>query len=239
MCGRYVSASPPDEIARYFDAAAPEQVVDPNFNVAPTNDVYAVLENGGVRRVELLHWGLVPGWAKDPSIGSRLINARAETVSTNNSFKSSFRKRRCLIPADGFYEWQKVPGAKKKQPMFIHRPDGAPLAFAGLWSVWKDKRQPDEALHSCTIITTEANDDLAPVHDRMPVILAEDEWETWLREDNDDVDTLGRLLLPAPPRFVALRPVGTEVNNVRNNGAHLIDRVDPATGEVNGQGSLL
>ena len=189
--------------------------------------------------MELLHWGLVPGWAKDPSIGSRLINARAETVPTNNSFKSSFRKRRCLIPADGFYEWKKVPGAKKKQPMFIHRPDGAPLAFAGLWSVWTDKRRPDETLHSCTIITTEANDDLAPVHDRMPVILAEDAWETWLREGNDDLETLGRLLVPAPPRLVELRPVSTEVNNVRNNGAHLIDRVDPATGEIDGQVSLL
>ncbi len=119
MCGRFVSASPPDEIARYFDAEAPEALLEPSFNVAPTNDVYAVLSDGGVRRVDAFHWGLVPGWAKDPKVGSRMINARAETLATKNAYKPALKRRRCLIPADGFYEWQKLEGTKRKQPYFI------------------------------------------------------------------------------------------------------------------------
>jgi putative SOS response-associated peptidase YedK len=241
MCGRFVSATPPDELARYFGAeASPELLLDPSYNVAPTNDVYAVFEEGGVRRLDAFHWGLVPRWAKDPSVGSRMINARAETLAQKNAYKSAFRRRRCIIPADGFFEWKAVPGQKKKQPMFIHRPDGAPLAFAGLWEVWRDKDAPDAGeLHSCTIITTEGNEDVADVHDRMPVILGEDAWDTWLEPGADDLDTLGKLLVPAPPKLLELYPVSTEVNQVRNKGAELIARVDPATGEIHGQGSLL
>jgi putative SOS response-associated peptidase YedK len=239
MCGRFVSASPPDEIARYFDAAAPEEVLDPSYNVAPTKDVYVVLEHGGLRRMEPFHWGLVPRWAKDPKIGGRMINARADTLTTKNAFKPAFSRRRCIIPADGFYEWKSVPGQKKKQPVFIRRPDGEPLAFAGLWEVWRNPERPDEKLRSCTIITTDANEEVRSIHDRMPAILPPETWGSWLREDNDDVDALGRLLVPAPPRFVELYPVSTEVNNVRNDGAHLIERVDPATGEIHGQGTLL
>jgi putative SOS response-associated peptidase YedK len=244
MCGRFVSASPPDEIAKYFDAAAPEQALPENYNVAPTNDVYAVYETGGVRRLDAFHWGFVPHWAKDPSVGNRMINARAETLATKNAYKPSLRKRRCIVPADGFYEWKKIPGQKTKQPMFIHRGDGEPLAFAGLWTIWRPERPGEsdeggEELHSCTIITTSANKDLAEVHDRMPVILDQDDWATWLDEDNDDLDTLGRLLVPAPPLLVRLRPVSTEVNNVRNKGSHLIDPVDPAAGGAGAQGTLL
>jgi putative SOS response-associated peptidase YedK len=236
MCGRFVSASPPDEIARYFDAAEPEQAIGENYNVAPTNDVYAVYEDGEVRRLEAFHWGLVPHWAKDPSVGNRMINARAETVAEKNAFKPALRKRRCIIPADGFYEWQKVPGQKKKQPLYISRPDGEPLAFAGLWSIWRDSEGGE--LHSCTIITTAANEDMEPVHDRMPVILGRDDWGSWLDPANDDLDTLGKLLVPAPPRLIQLHPVSTEVNNVRNKGPHLIDPVDP-DGDGSGQGTLL
>lgn len=243
MCGRFVSASPPDEIARYFDAAAPEHALDPSYNVAPTNDVYAVYETGGVRRLDAFHWGFVPHWAKDPSVGNRMINARAETLATKNAFKPALRKRRCIIPADGFYEWRKVPGQKVKQPQFIHRADDRPLAFAGLWSIWSPPASGEDAgggreeLHSCTIITTSANEDVADVHDRMPVILGSESWGAWLDERNADLDTLGRLLVPAPPRLLRLRPVSTEVNNVRNKGAHLIDPVDPAG--AGPQGSLL
>jgi putative SOS response-associated peptidase YedK len=236
MCGRFVSASPPDEIARYFDAAAPEQALPENYNVAPTNDVYAVYQSGGVRRLDAFHWGFVPHWAKDPSVGSRMINARAETVATKNAFKPSLRKRRCIVPADGFFEWKKIPGQKTKQPMFIHRRDGEPLAFAGLWTIWRDPQ--GEELHSCTIITTSANDDVADVHDRMPVVLGREDWGPWLDEDNDDLDTLGKLLVPAPPRVIELHPVSTDVNNVRNKGRHLIDPVDPATPAA-AQGTLL
>jgi putative SOS response-associated peptidase YedK len=240
MCGRFVSASPPDEIARYFDAEAPEHLLDPNFNVAPTDDVYVVLESGGVRRVEALHWGLVPHWAKDPSVGSRMINARAETVATKTAFKPALIERRALIPADGFYEWQAVPGEKKKQPMFIHGPAHEPLAFAGLWTVWRDPSSATrDELRSCAIITTTANETVAPVHDRMPVIIDRAHWDEWLSPDNHDLETLGRLLVPAPPQAVELYPVSTDVNDVRNSGAELIQRVGPATGEIRGQGTLL
>ncbi len=138
MCGRFVSATPPDQIARYFDATPPEAALEPGYNVAPTNDVYVVLADGSTRRVTPMHWGLVPRWAKDPSIGNKMINARAETLAEKNAYRSAFAKRRCLIPADGFYEWKAVPGQKRKQPMYIHGATGEPLAFAGLWELWKD-----------------------------------------------------------------------------------------------------
>ncbi|MCD9623108.1 SOS response-associated peptidase [Rhabdothermincola salaria] len=247
MCGRFVSASPPGEIARYFDAEAPEAALEPSYNVAPTNDVYVVLADGRTRRVTPMHWGLVPRWAKDPSVGNRMINARAETLASKGAFKPAFQKRRCLVPADGFYEWKAVPGQKRKQPVYIHRPDGEPLAFAGLWEVWRDPGASDAereagggSLRSCTIITGEPNETVRPVHDRMPVILPRSQWDTWLDPDVHDLEVLGRLLVPAPPSLVALRPVSTEVNNVRNKGAHLVDEVDPVPeGELPGQSSLL
>jgi putative SOS response-associated peptidase YedK len=241
MCGRFVSSSPPDEIARYFDAVAPEAMLPARYNVAPTTDVYAVLVDGGIRRVDAFHWGLVPSWAKDPRIGSKMINARAETLTSKGTYKAAFRRRRCLIPADGFYEWQKLD-AKNKQPHFIQRTDGEPLAFAGLWEVWRPKREgageaaeaaeggeagEAEALHSCTIVTTTANETMAPLHDRMPVILPASAWDEWLDPANDDLGTLGRLLVPAPPSLIAAHPVSTEVNRVRNDGPHLIERIDP------------
>lgn len=245
MCGRFVSASPPDEIARYFDV---DETVLPqleaNYNVAPTNDVYAVAIDGGIKRVEAFHWGLVPSWAKDPKIGSRMINARSEGIATKNSFRAAFKRRRCIIPADGFYEWQKLGESKRKQPHYIHRPDGEPLAFAGLWEVWrgpqkakaddqdqageKDTGVEEPPLRSCTIITTSANDTMAKLHDRMPVVLPPSAWEEWLDPSNDDVDTLGKLLVPAPNQLITTYPISTEVNSVRNKGAHLIDPADPA-----------
>jgi putative SOS response-associated peptidase YedK len=231
MCGRFVSSSSSDEIATYFGAdEVSESVLDPNYNVAPTRDVYAVLESGSVRRVEPLHWGLVPRWAKDVKIGNRMINARSETVAEKNSFKSAFRKRRCLIPADGFYEWTAREGQKKKQPWFIHRTDDELIAFAGLWEVWRGPdRDSEDALHSCTILTTEANDTMGEIHDRMPVILPPGEWATWLDPAQDDIDTLGRLLVPAPDELLTMHPVSTEVNNARNHGAHLIEPVELPT----------
>lgn len=228
MCGRFVSATPPDQIARYFDAEAPEQALEASYNVAPTNDVYTVLVDGGVRRVEAMHWGLIPFWAKDPSVGNRMINARAETLATKNAFKHAYKKKRCLIPADGFYEWKVVPGQKRKQPMYIHRVDGEPMAFAGLWEVWRNSNDPDEEVHSCTIITGDPNDKVREIHDRMPVILPPSAWETWLDPETQDLEVLGKLLVPAPASLIAVHPVSTEVNNVRNKGAHLIDPVDPA-----------
>lgn len=234
MCGRFVSSSTPDEIAQYFDAEpAPEAALEPSWNVAPTNDVYVVLEDGGLRRVAPHHWGLVPIWASSPSMGSKMINARAEGLATKNAFKHAFRKRRCIVPVDGFYEWRKVPGQRTKQPYFISRPDGEPLAFAGLWEEWKGpERDGSQRLRSTTIITTTPNDLMATIHDRMPVILPPTAWDAWLDPANADLDALGHLLVPAPSDLLVLRPVSTEVNNVRNKGAHLIDPVpEPAPPE--------
>jgi putative SOS response-associated peptidase YedK len=232
MCGRFVSASPPDEIAQYFDATAPEALLEPSYNVAPTNDVYAITSDGGVRRVEALHWGLVPMWAKDPKQGAKMINARAETLTTKNAYKPALKRRRCLIPADGFYEWKKVEGAKRKQPYYITRPDGEPFAFAGLWEVWRGPKDEEgnrsgDPLRSTTIITTTPNETMAQIHDRMPVILPPSAWDAWLDPDNDDLEALGKLLVPAPAHLTHLQPVSTEVNNVRNKGERLIEPARP------------
>lgn len=236
MCGRFVSASPPDEVARYFGATvADETVLDPgareaNYNVAPTTDVLVVLEDGSTRQVAAHHWGLVPFWAKDPKVGNRMINARAETLATSGAFKHAFKKRRCIVPADGFYEWRRTPGQKIKQPFFIHRPDGEPFAFAGLWEEWKGV-EDGESLRSVTIVTTTPNEAMVEIHDRMPVILPPGAWDRWLDPANDDLERLGKLLVPAPAQLTVMHAVSTEVNNARNAGAQLIEPleiVDPA-----------
>jgi putative SOS response-associated peptidase YedK len=254
MCGRFVSTNSPDRIAAYFgasfDDAAPapaetapgepgpaQPTLDENFNVAPTNDVYAVVadprhhdtEHPDVPAVRLFHWGLVPSWAKDVKIGSKMINARSETIAEKPAFKKLFTTRRVLIPMDGFYEWKVVPGQKAKQPMYIHRRDGEPLAVAGLWSAWRDRDAGPDApwLHSCTIITTSANATMAPVHDRMPVLIPATRWHEWLDPENHDVANLLTLLVPAPDDLLTMHPVSTAVNNVRNKGADLIAEIDP------------
>ena len=233
MCGRYVVATHPDELAKYFGAHAPpaERALSENHNVAPTQTVYAVRESDGQRNLDTLRWGLVPSWAKDPKIGNRMINARAETVAEKNSFKRPLARRRCIIPADGFYEWHRIEGAKRKQPMFISRRDGEPFAFAGLWERWRDKQSLDEdgeplELHSCTIITCSANEAMSEIHDRMPVLLAPNTWDAWLDPDNDDTAALTSLLVPAPSTLMTMHPVSTDVNNARNRGAHLTARVE-------------
>jgi len=228
MCGRFVSVSPPDEVARYFDAVPSPGELAPNWNVAPTDDAYVVLVDDGARRMAVHHWGLVPFWAKDPSVGSRMINARAEGLADKGAFKRAFRERRCIVPVDGFYEWQAIPGQKAKQPYFIHRRDDQPLAFAGLWESWRGAdRSRDDRLRSATIITTAANDTMAPIHDRMPVVLPASDWDQWLDPDNTNLDLLGQLLVPAPSELLVLRRVGSEVGNVRNDGPHLIEAVAP------------
>jgi putative SOS response-associated peptidase YedK len=247
MCGRFVSSAPPDEIARYFGADLYlEEALPPSWNVAPTDDVYVVYETEETRRVDGFHWGLVPFWAKSPKAGAKMINARAETIDSNGAFKQAFAARRCLVPADGFYEWKPVEGQKRKQPYFIHAPDGEPYAFAGLWAKWRD-REREETLRSTTIITTAANDVVGPIHDRMPVILPASAWAEWLDPANDDVDALARLLVPAPPSRTVAHPVGNGVSNVRENGAHLNEAVaaqgewvaGDEPGEVVGQGRLV
>jgi len=206
-----------------------------DYNVTPRRSVYAIVRREPeVRTLESMRWGLVPSWAKDPKIGDRLINARAETVADKPAYRRAFRKRRCIVPADGFYEWQARPRAgttkSPKQPMFIHRRDGEPLAFAGLWEAWRD---PDDAdapwLTSCVILTTRANDVLAPIHDRMPVVLAEPNWATWLDPGAPDIAALEPLLVPAPSEWFEAYPVSTRVNKPTNNSADLVVQVEPET----------
>lgn len=233
MCGRFTSASPPADYSTYFHAEQVAEPLDPSYNVAPTNDVYVVVEDGGVRRLDTFRWGLVPFWAKDLKVGSKMINARAETLAEKPAYKRAFAKRRCIIPADGFFEWQKLPSGKK-QPMFIHRTDGEPMAFAGLWEVWRPKSEAggeaaaavaegdDPVLRSCAIVTGRPNEVVAPIHDRMPVMLPPSAWAEWLDPANDDLETLGRLLVPAPARLLTAHPVSTRVNNVREKGPELI-----------------
>lgn len=228
MCGRYSSSLPPSLIAERFQVT--EVATDPlpdNHNVAPTSDVYAVLERDGVRQLRAVRWGLVPSWAKDLRIGQKMINARAETVATKPAYKRALARHRCLIPADGYYEWMAQPG-KGKQPFFIRHRDGTPLAFAGMWEVWRDPADPAAPpLWSCTIVTTDANSALRQIHDRMPVVLAPAHWDEWLDPAQQDLAAIGRLLGPAPAADFEAYPVSTAVNSVRNKGADLTQPVPP------------
>lgn len=237
MCGRFVSTAGPDRIAAYFDGVVPTEPaaesLGENYNVAPTQDVYGVVSNGdGTARVDAFHWGLIPSWAKDRKVASRMINARGETVAEKPAFKSLLKKKRCIIPMTGFYEWKagsddgplNSKGKPLKQPMFIHRVDGDPLAVAGLWTAWKDPEDPKgRFLHSATVITTGANATMRPVHDRMPVILAPEEWAAWLDPTNDDLASITAMLDGAEEDVLTMHPVSTDVNNVRNNRQDLVD----------------
>lgn len=224
MCGRFVSATEPEELAAYFGAELADGVaLEPSYNVAPTNDVYSVLVTDGLRRLATLRWGLIPPWASDVRIGNRMINARMETVAGSKAYRRPFRARRCIVAADGFYEWVPVPGERHKQPVYIHRTDGEPLAFAGLWERW---RPPDaDPVHSTTIITGPANDRIAEVHDRMPMLLPPSAWEPWLDPGLDDPAVVGGLLRPAPSELFTIHPVSREVNNPRRKSPHLIDPI--------------
>ena len=233
MCGRFVSSSTPEKIAEYFGAAFEGETLGENYNVAPTNDIYAVVTGpDGGPRLEVFHWGLIPVWAKERKLGQKMINARAETLASKPAFKGVFKKHRCIIPMDGFYEWQAgqpggavtKAGKPAKQPMFIQRLDGEPLAVAGLWSAWKDPAaEGDEWLHTASVVTTSANATMAPIHDRMPVILPRSAWATWLDAGNEDLETLSGLLVPAPDSLLTTQAVSTDVNNVRNKGPELIE----------------
>ncbi len=271
MCGRYASARKRIELLEEF-AVERDRVtepLEPDYNVAPTKPVYAVLTRrprgtgeqddgdaagnqaageatgnqaageaagnqaaGEARELRVVRWGLVPFWAKDRSIGSRMINARAETVSVKPAFRGAFARRRCLLPADGYYEWHRPAGDAKaaKQPYYICRQDGGPLAFAGLYELWRDRAVPDDHpdawLWTATIITTSAPDELGRIHDRMPMVIRPDLWADWLDPGNNTGDARG-LLAPAISGELISYPVSTAVNSVRNNGPGLIEPAEP------------
>ena len=216
MCGRFVQALDADDYAGFFGAAvSATESLAPSYNVAPTRQVYAVAEHQGERLLGTFRWGLVPFWAKDPGIGARHINARVETAASKPAFKDSFRHRRCIIPADGFFEWQKRETGGKV-PHYLHAAAGSPLALAGLWASWKDP-ETGERLQTCTILTTTPNDLVRPIHDRMPVLLPPDHWERWLDREFADIAALEEMLVAAPVSTLEAYAVSTLVNNVRND----------------------
>ena len=221
MCGRFTLRTPAHALAEAFGVEVRANL-QARYNIAPSQDIAAIRvapEEGGCELV-MLRWGLVPHWASDAAMGNRMINARAETVAHKPAFRAAFRQRRCLIAADGFYEWRKTPDGSK-QPYFIHRADHAPFAFAGLWERWQ--LPGDEALETCAIITTEANPTLAPIHHRMPVILAAQDHDAWLDPGAPPGDGLAALLRPAPSGAVVAQAVGRHVNNARNDGPACIE----------------
>lgn len=220
MCGRFVQAQPLDVYAAAFGVGIVKtESLKPSYNVAPTDPVYAVAEYKGDRILGTFRWGLVPWFSQDRKKAARAINARAETVATLRSFRDSFARRRCLIPADGFYEWETKE--KGKLPHYIHPADHEPMAFAGLWASWKDP-ETGEKLRTCTIITSDPNELVKPIHDRMPVILPRDDWSDWLDEEAEDTESLLALLRPAADGTLAEHPVSTLVNKVANNIPELI-----------------
>jgi putative SOS response-associated peptidase YedK len=300
MCGRFASARKRQELLEEFGVQRDRvaEPLRPDYNVAPTKPVYAVVtrrpedtakergagpdgagpdgagrdggaghqadgagpdgaaehqagddqaaEREGVRELRVVRWGLVPFWAKDISIGSRLINARAETVASKPAFRRAFARHRCLLPADGFYEWEKSGDSKSspKQPYYIRREDGGVLAFAGLYELWRDKDRPDDDpgswLWTATIITTRAEDEVGRIHDRMPMVIEPARWADWLDPGATSADALHGLMTPAASVHLTTYPVSTEVNSVRHNGPGLIEPMegdsDPAGSPRDGAG---
>ena len=229
MCGRYALYSNIEQIKTHFpiDQVACES--EPNYNVAPTQEVLAIVKQDGVNILDKLHWGLVPFWAKDTKVGYKMINARIETVSSKPAFREAFKKRRCLIPADGFYEWYGAKG--QKQPVFITLPDKKPFAFAGLWETWQDKADPGSVYRSCTIITREAAGGLQKIHNRMPMVLGLEAYAEWMEPGNDRVESLLEILSSGAVTEFTYYPVSKQVNAVRNNEAGNIEPVELEVGD--------
>jgi putative SOS response-associated peptidase YedK len=236
MCGRYAASRSPDDLAIEFEAVTVEgqTPLAADYNVAPTKDVYVVrhkkerdaegaLTGGGHRELRAVRWGLVPSWAKDVSVGNRMLNARVESLTDKPAFRTAARTRRCLVPADGWFEWAKRLDSPTKQPYFITPEDGSVLAMAGLWEVWG---RGEDRLYTCTVVTAPAVGALTEIHDRMPLVLPPDRWAAWLDPTREDVEAL---VEPTPPQLVEaleLRPVSTAVNNVANNGRELLARAE-------------
>ncbi len=247
MCGRFVQHAHPEIYAsRYAAALDGDGLGDwrPSFNVAPTRPVLALRAGkAGGRELGALRWGLIPSWSKGPDRRFSMINARAETLASKPAYRSAFKRRRCLIPAEGFYEWRAAGASeaqgehlsqsqgkarsrsrsrsKAKQPFFIHRKDGTPILLAGLWEYWRP--EDGEPVRSCTIVVTDANDAIAAIHDRMPVVLEQDAMDAWLDPENADTDALQALLRPSPASDWALDPVSQRVNSPRNDAPDLIE----------------
>jgi putative SOS response-associated peptidase YedK len=240
MCGRYASSRQPEDLVEEFEIRNQELPhLEPDWNVAPTKEVYAVVErppsddkdSAPVRQLRALTWGLVPFWAKDPSVGHRMINARMESVAEKPAYRRAFERRRAILPADGYFEWYPTEektkaGKPKKQPYFIRPSDGGVLAMAGLYEIWRDPTKaeddPTRFLWTCTVLTTSAEDSLGHIHDRMPLMLTPDRYDEWLDPRQNGKDDLLALLEPAAPGRLEAFPVSTLVSNVKNNGPELV-----------------
>ncbi len=220
MCGRFSQSKSAETIAQVFQVNNVPPLT-PRYNIAPTQQIQTILQNAeqSQREFQILHWGLIPSWAKDPKMGARMINARAETVAEKPSFRAAFKQRRCLILADGFYEWQQQE--KKKQPFYFRMNDEHPFAFAGLWEHWKSG--DGEVINSCTILTTEPNDLMRPVHNRMPVIIDPKDYDLWLDTEVKTPELLQPLLHPYSAEEMTAYPVSTKVNKPVNDSAELIN----------------
>lgn len=260
MCGRFVASRPVEDIVAAFgieDVEVSPEATKPRWNVAPQSEILAVTarrpaaspegaaaspegaagssSDAKRRRLTSYRWGLVPSWAPDPGVAARMFNARAESLRSKPAFRNALTRRRCLVPSDAFYEWQRLPataGRAAKQPWCFRSPSGGPLALAGLWEAWRPATPDGERgpwLLSCTIVTTAANDVVAPVHDRMPVLVAEADWERWLDPEPLDSGMLDRILRPAPPGALESYRVGRGVGNVRNEGPELWAPEDRST----------
>jgi putative SOS response-associated peptidase YedK len=229
MCGRFTLRTPATVLIEHFDLDVRNEqqlaLFDPRYNIAPTQEIAVIRTDAAVGRriVSPMRWGLLPSWSKGPPSGPPMINARSETLADKPAFRTAFKSRRCLIPADGFYEWQLTPGGGKgkKQPFYIHRPDGQPFAFAGLWESWQNA-DSQLAIESCTIVTTAANAALSSLHDRMPVVLAKTDYSIWLDHKATDPAALQHLLAPCGDEELIAEPVSTHVNRVANDDSRCI-----------------
>lgn len=222
MCGRFSQQRPASELTEIFAAEPLVDDLGPRYNVAPTDEALVVVQREDRRGLTAYRWGLIPHWAKDARSGSKMFNARAETLTTSPAFRDAFKRKRCLVPVDGFYEWKRE--GTIRQPYRIARTDGRPLALAGLWAGWKDPAT-DTVRRTFTIVTSSPNDALAALHDRMPVIIPEDAWDQWLEPEPADPGELLGLLLPSDAINLDIHPVSRLVNDVRNDGPELIEPI--------------
>lgn len=225
MCGRMTQQRPTSELAEIFEAEDRIDAPGGRFNLAPTDDAAVVVQRDDARAITAYRWGLIPHWSDTPRSGNRMFNARAETLDRQPAFRYAFSKRRCIVPVDAYYEWQRAGSVR--QPYAIVRPDGRPIALAGLWAGWKDE-DTGEVIRSFTIVTASANEMMAPIHDRMPVMLPDEAWDRWLdpaRTEGAALGELKNLLIPSDEGWLERYPVSRRVNSVRNDGPDLIERI--------------
>ena len=234
MCGRFSQQRPASELAEIFAAEPLADELGPRYNVAPTDEAYVVVHRAERRAVVAYRWGLIPHWADSPKVASRMFNARAETLTRSPAFSDALRRKRCLVPVDGFYEWQRIDG--RRQPFTIGRVDRRPLALAGLWSGWRDRSADagdaqgrPSVLRTFTIVTTRPNDQMVSLHDRMPVVVPERAWDLWLDPEIADLGELHGLFEPTDEIRLRIDPVRDLVNNVRNDGPELVEPIDLAS----------